>query len=324
MVVVIHHERYPFQREKLNLAPVTIKGFCVNGVISEKHSGFKEDTEISFNKEGLVQYKIEGPKFQKMIHLLSQGLFKGVIILCWDRASRNKTDDTLIRKLMKRGIDFRFAYAQYDKTSAGALHMDIDGMFAEHHSSVTSEKVTITKYNLREKGVCTYKAPIGYLNPGNMYDKPFDPDRAPIVKKAFELYVTGGWSIPDLANWCNEQGLTTVPMRRRRTEDEMLAEEEDEVEIEAVSRPMNTTLLHKILENKFYIGKIIGNNGEWIDSISHKALVDEKTFNKVQEMKKKRNISVSYTDKLDHPFRAFAHCEDWKVPQNWHTFSKVS
>jgi hypothetical protein len=62
---------------------------------------------------------------------------------------------------MRKGIDVRFVYANYDKTSAGALHMDIDGMFAEHHSRVTSEKVRLTTWNLRERGVVTYKAPIG-------------------------------------------------------------------------------------------------------------------------------------------------------------------
>ena len=184
---------------------------------------------------------------------------------------------------MKQGIDFRFAYATYDKTSSGALHMDIDGMFSEHHSRVTSEKVTINTYNLRNKGVCTYKAPMGYLNLGDMYDKPFDPERAPIIKKVFEMYATGDWSMPDLAKWCNEQGFVTPPMRRRRTEEEMLAEEEDEIEIEPKSRPIDKTLILRILKNRFYTGKILGNDGEWIESTSHKPLIDEDTFERVQK-----------------------------------------
>ena len=67
--------------------------------------------------------------------------------------SRNKGDDTLIRKLMRKGVDVRFVYANYDKTSSGALHMDIDGMFAQHHSRVTSEKVSLTIKVARAKGV---------------------------------------------------------------------------------------------------------------------------------------------------------------------------
>src|SRR5260221_2613734 len=107
--------------------------------------------------------------------MLSHTYFKGVICLCWYRASRNKGDDTIIRKLMKAGVDIRFTLAQYDKTSAGELHMDIDGMFSEHHSRVTREKVTITFRNARARGLCTHRAPVGYLNPGGMEHKPFDP-----------------------------------------------------------------------------------------------------------------------------------------------------
>src|SRR5262249_22717720 len=152
-----------------------------------------------------------------------------VIFLCWDRASRNKGDDTVIRKLMRSGVDVRFALARYDRTSAGELHMDIDGMFAEHHSRVTREKVTLTIRNRRSEGLCTHRAPVGYLNLGSMDQKPQDPERAALIAKLFELYATGEWSLADLARWAIEQGFTMMPMRRRRTEEERLAEEEDEL-----------------------------------------------------------------------------------------------
>lgn len=297
-------------REKLPIALVTIKGFCVDGIISERHSGFKEDSEISITNDGLVQYRIDRPKFQQLIFFLSKGLFKGIVCLCWDRASRNKGDDTIIRKLMRTGTDVRFVYANYEKTSSGALHMDIDGMFAEHHSRVTSEKVTLTKKNLRDRGICTYKAPVGYLNQGNMENKPFDPVRAPIIKRMFELAATGEWSVADLARWANKEGFTTVPVRRRRTEEEMLAEESEDVKIEAVSRPMMANYVHKILTNQFYTGKILGNDGTYVPSNSHVALVTEELFNKVGQALDKKRTSIHYTNKLDLPNRGFVRCDE--------------
>jgi site-specific DNA recombinase len=297
-------------REKLGIASLTLAGFCVDGVISEKHSGFKEDNELTFTKDGLVQYHIDRPKFQKLIQFLSLGLFKGVVCLCWDRISRNKGDNTLIGKLMRQGIDIRFVYASYDKTSAGALHMDIDGMFAEHHSRVTSEKVRLTHWNLRERGVVAYKAPIGYLNQGNMDHKPFDPERAPIIKKLFEFYVTGEWSLADLVRFANQQGLTTVPARRRRTQSEMLAEEGDEVKIEKASRPMTICNVQKILTNQFYTGRTFGNNNDYVCSVSHEALIDDELFNRVQAMLKKRNVSLHYVEKLELPLRGLVRCAD--------------
>ena len=117
-------------REKLPVAKLTVDGFCTDGIISERHSGFKENTEMKFGKDNTVQYRIERPKFHRMVYWLSQRYFKGVISLCWDRTSRNRGDDTIIRKLMKAGVDVRFALTSYDKSSSGELHMDVDGMFS--------------------------------------------------------------------------------------------------------------------------------------------------------------------------------------------------
>ncbi len=298
------------QREKLLVAPVSIAGLCVDGVISERHSGFKENNDLTFTKEGLVQYHIDRPKFQKLVQFLSLGLFQGIVCLCWDRISRNKGDDTIIRKLMRKGIDFRFVYANYDKTSAGALHMDIDGMFAEHHSRVTSEKVRLTTWNLRERGIVTYKAPIGYLNQGSMHHKPFDPERAPIIRQLFEHYATGDWSLADLVRFASQHGLTTVPVRRRRTQDEILAEEDEEIKSEKVARPMTISYVHKILTNPFYTGRVLGNDGNYVPSVSHEALVPDELYNNVQQMLRRKKVSAYYTQKLELPLRGLIRCGD--------------
>ncbi len=300
--------RFAF-REKLPVALITIKGFCVDGIVSEKHSGFKEDNNITITNDGMVQYRIDRPKFQQMLQFASQGLFKGIVCLCWDRISRNKGDDTLIRKLMRKGVDIRFTYAKYEKTSSGALHMDIDGMFSQHHSRVTSEKVTITIRNAREKGICTYRAPIGYLNLGEMEHKPLDPERAPIIKQMFEYYSTGDWSLADLSRYAKEQGFVTVPMRRRRSKDEMLAEEGEEVEIPKLSRLVNQNHISRILTNPFYTGKTLDSDGKYIESISHEAIVSDELFSQVQSLLKKRKVSIHYTEKLDLPLRGFVRCE---------------
>ena len=44
------------------------------------------------------------------------------------------------------------------------------------------------------------------------------------------------WALSDLSALANQQGLTSTPIRRRRTKTEMLAEESEEVEIEKVSQ----------------------------------------------------------------------------------------
>jgi site-specific DNA recombinase len=310
------HENVRLAANKLfPIADLTIPGFCTGGIISEKHSGFKEDAQFTIVAGGLIQYRVERPKFYQLIGYLSQGHFKGVICLLWDRISRNKADDVLINKLMKQGIDFVFAYAQYDDNSAGLLHMDIDGMFAQHHSRVTSEKVKLTMRESRENRKVTNRAPLGYLNEGNMDWKPLDLFRAPIIKQLFEMYATSEWSLSDLARWANEQGLTTMPMRRKRTEEEMLSDEDDESIslIPKVSRPMTLNMIHKIFMNPFYKGYTRGNDKTWVVSASHEPLVSEELFDKVKAMRSKRNVSAHYAEVLPLSYRKLVRCECGRV-----------
>lgn len=302
-------ENFAFaQNERLLVADISLPGFCSDGVISEKHSGFKEDDRISFSKHGLVQYRIERPKFQQMVEFLSQGYFRGIICLCWDRISRNKADDTLVRKLMRRGIDIRFVYAKYDKSSSGALHMDIDGMFSQHHSRVTSEKVKLSTTSNRSKGICTYQAPIGYLNQGNMDDKPLDSKRAPIIKELFELYAQGKSSLSDLVVYAKEQGLTSVPRRRKRNKAEMLDENLDVNNIPKAERHLTKNAINRILKNPFYTGKVVTTDGRYVESKSHKALVSETLFRRVQEHLERKCVSAQGDERKKLPLRGFIRC----------------
>ena len=100
------------------------------------------------------------------------------------------------------------------------------------------------------------------------------------------------------------------PVRRRRTLAETLAEEEVDarLQIEAVSRIPTFNSIHKIFTNQFYTGKVPGNDGMWVQSISHESLVSEDLFNQVQEKLRKRTTSAHSAELLDHPLRGIAHC----------------
>lgn len=298
-------------KNNLSIAPVTLKGFCRDGIISEKHSGYKEDFGLSFGKNNMVQYRVNRPKFYKLMEFIGVGYFKGIIFLCWDRASRNEGDDTIINKLIRQGADIQFTLANYSKTSSGELHMRIDGSFAYYHSRQTSEKVKLTIRNKREQGIYTARSPVGYIDTGNMENKPIDPIRGPILKAMFERYATGQWSLADICVWATEQGFTMKPARRRRTEDERLAEEEDEVmiKLDPISRPATPNKISKMFRNRFYLGEMVGNYGTWIKSNSHEALVSKELFDKVQQVLKKRYISVYNPQKIEYPMRGMIRCK---------------
>ena len=295
----------------LPVVEFTIPGFCTDGFIGEKHSGFEEEDEFIMNADGSATVTISRPKFRRMMGYLSRRLFKGVIVLCYDRISRNSTDGALVKKLIRQGVDVRFVWANYEKNASGSMHMNADQMFAQHHAELTSEKVSETFEEVRSKGKVTNRAPVGYLNEGNMDWKPQDPKRAPLIKRMFEL-CDEDWSLSDIANWAKEAGFTMCPMRRKRTEEEMLMDEDDEdmyfKNTPKIERLVTPTGVHKILTNPFYKGQTRGPNKEWITSTSHEAIVSVELFDRIQEKLKKRKVSVRYAQKLALAHRGLVRC----------------
>ena len=286
----------------LKVTPLTIPEFSDDGIIRERHTAFKTDP-VQISREGLVNYQIERPKFQSLITMLVDKEIAGVIVLCWDRICRNDQDAIVIKQLIAHGVDIRFVQTQYERTSSGALHMDIDDMFSRHYSRVISEKVKGTFGKLRTEGRCVYTSPIGYLDQGSD-NKVLDPERAPMVKTIFEKYADGGWSINQLAKWANQQGLTTKPSRQHRTRKEMLAGEE--VEYPQVARPVSRKTIEGMLSNPFYIGMLCAQ-GEWIPGM-HPKLIDSQLFTKVQQVLKQRRVSVYYVDMPFFTYRGTIRC----------------
>lgn len=302
-------ERYARARG-FPVAPVSLPGFAADGVVAEHHSAFKEDASLAFGDGNTVQYRVERPKFHRLARFLYERRFKGVIFLCWDRASRNKADDVVLKKLIKAGVDVKFVLSQYEATSSGELYMDMDGTFSAHHSRVTKEKVTLAIERMRNEGLCTHRAPAGYLNNKSADWKPLDPERAPIIKRMFELAAESSWTLSDLRRWAIEQGFTMPPARRRRTMEERLQDEMSDTrsELPKVCRPPSVANIHTILTSPFYTGLTRGNGRTWVRSASHEALISHELFDRVQENLRRRRTSVRYERKLLQPFRGFVRC----------------
>ena len=137
-------------------------------------------------------------------------------------------------------------------------------------------------------------------------NKPFDAERAPIVKRIFELYSTGEWSFSQLAKWANLQGLTTKPVRRKRTKQEILTNVTLDT-FSKVSLPVTHKTIENILSNPFYIGKIKSKDG-FINGKFHSSLIDTVLFNKVQGVLKSRCVSVHYMDMAFSSYRNILKC----------------
>lgn len=122
------------------------------------------------------------------------------------------------------------------------------------------------KRGLRQKirnGVWPGWAPVGYLNNPKTRMIDVDKDKAPKVRKFFEMYATGNHTFHSLANWREKNNLRGNLNKR-----------------------ISVGNVQRLLQNPFYIG-LMRWKGEIFEG-SHEPLISKKLFDTCQEVMKKR------------------------------------
>jgi hypothetical protein len=141
------------------------------------------------------------------------------------------------------------------------------------------------KRGLRQKirnGVWPSWAPVGYLNNAKTRGIDMDKEKAPLVKKIFEMYATGAYPFSSLANWCKEKGFKGN-----------------------LGKEISLSNVQHILQNPFYIG-LMRYKGEIFEG-THEPLISKKLFDKCQEVMKKRG-KVRPDTKHNFPFLGLMKC----------------
>ena len=209
--------------------------------------------------------------FNQMLRLLRLGVALGVVIHKIDRSARNLEDWNDIGKLVDAGVEVHFATESIDlKTTAGRLSADIQAVVATHYSRNLRDEVKKGLYGRLKQGFYPWRAPVGYLDQGSAKPKAPDPIHAPLVRKAFELYGTGEYSLPQLAEEMFRHGL-----RNRH------------------GGPVTVNGLATLLRNPFYVGIMrIVKAGETFKG-NHASLVSVPLFETVQAVLSGKRVDRS-------------------------------
>ena len=141
------------------------------------------------------------------------------------------------------------------------------------------------KRGLRQKirnGVWPGWAPVGYLNNAKTRGIDVDSEKSPRVKKLFEMYATGEYTLHSLANWCKENGLRGN-----------------------LGKPLVIANIQKNLQNVFYLG-LMKWKGEIFEG-QHEPLISKKLFDTCQEVMSKRG-KVQESHKNNFAFLGLLKC----------------
>ncbi len=204
-------------------------------------------------------------KFAEMLSLIEKGKADGILSWHPDRLARNSVDGGKIIYMIDCGLikSLKFPTFWFEPTPQGLFMLQIAFGQSKYYVDSLSEN---TKRGLRQKirnGVWPSWAPVGYLN--NLKTKMIDVDveKAPKIKKLFELYATGNHTFNSLSRWCKENNLRGN-----------------------LGKHISISNIPIILRNIFYVG-LMKYKGEIFEG-KHEPLISKKLFDKVQEMLKEK------------------------------------
>jgi DNA invertase Pin-like site-specific DNA recombinase len=198
--------------------------------------------------------------FNQMLSLLRNRKARGVILHKLDRGARNLKDWADVGELVDVGVEVHFANESLDlQTRGGRLSADIQAVVAADYIRNLREETRKGFYGRLKQGLFPMRAPIGYVDQGKGKAKTIDPVQGPLVRRAFENYASGRYSLDSLGQEMFRLGLRNKNGGR-------------------VSR----NGLSILLNNPFYIGEMrIIKTGETFDGI-HEQLIPKSVYNRAK------------------------------------------
>ncbi len=235
------------------------------------------------------------PVLQQMLKELPSLGVRYTIVHKVDRLARNRLDDaTLYQRLLDNGVTLVSASENIDATPAGRLMHGMLATFAEYYSNNLGAEVLKGLTQKARNGGTPMRAPLGYLNVRRVVEGrevrtvARDPDRAPLVQLAFDLYATGDWSVVGLTDYLNGLGLRTRPTPSRPPKE------------------LAPSQVYSMLGNRYYIGDITWNGA--IYEGRHEPLIDRDTFEQVQAVLSAHAQSGEHRMKRHHYLKGTLFC----------------
>ncbi len=245
---------------------------------------------------GVTGRNVRRPALQRMLGELELLRPDYVIVYDISRLARNRLDDAnLLLRIEQSGARLVSVLENIDATPAGRLTHGVLAAVNEFRSAGDAEKVKMGMARKHADGGTVGKAPIGYLNTVDRVEGrevrvvKVDPERAPLVKLAFDAFATGNYSIASLCEMLDEAGLRTPPTRKR-----------------APGPPCRANV-HYMLRREYYIG-VVTWRGAKNPAGRHEALIDEATFKRVQEILDAHAHSGDRTHKHHHHLKGSIFC----------------
>jgi DNA invertase Pin-like site-specific DNA recombinase len=207
------------------------------------------------------------PVFSELMTLVQKGKLNEV--LCWklDRLARNPVDGGALIWAMEDGHlkNIHTPQRTFINTGNDKFWMQLEFGMAKKYVDDLSDNVKRGRRAKIEKGWWPGLPPLGYLNDRNASTIIKDPERFPLVRKMWDMMITGDYAPRRIIDIASEQwGLRTRQFKR------------------CGGGPLALSMVYKLFKNPFYYGMIPYQGGLYPGK--HAPVVSKAEFDRVQEL----------------------------------------
>src|SRR6266550_867352 len=250
----------------------------------------------TFADAGETGRTADRPALHEMLDYCAKNKDKihALIVSDLSRLARNVADQNIIyARLSNLGILVQSVDEPHaaEQTATGQLNRNIVGSFNQYYSDVLSERVRHRMREAVKQGRFVWRAPIGYLNAqkNGVKNLVLDPERAPLVRTAFEMAATGRHAVEAIRQRVTAMGLRTQSGRK-----------------------ISKQVFAQLLDNWAYCGIIRTLNkreGELKVKGNFDAIISEETFLTVRDVIHGARVPVPHKSvSEDFPLRNFIRC----------------
>ena len=227
------------------------------------------------------------PVFRSMLEAIKRG--DAEAILCWhlNRLSRNELESGELQWLLRTGVIkcIKTPEREY-RPEDHALLMAVETSMASQYVRDLKRDVERGVMKKAQRGWYPYKPKAGYLLDSVCKDLLIDPERFPLLKRAWTLMLTGCYSVPQVLRELNGWGY-----RGPRTKS-------------GGDKMMTRSGLYRLFNDMFYAGRFDVQGESFIGK--HEPMVTLEQFKRVQRLL--GNTEHAKPQRFFRPYAGLIHC----------------
>ncbi|MAL80426.1 MAG: hypothetical protein CMN55_15180 [Sneathiella sp.] len=259
---------------------------CEAYIKSQQHEGWKL-MRTAFDDGGYSGGTMDRPALQELLAAIDRREIDIIVVYKVDRLTRSLADfSKIIDKLDQRDVSFVSVTQAFNTTSSmGRLTLNVLLSFAQFEREVTAERIRDKIAASKKKGIWMGgNLPLGY----DVEDRKLviNKEEAATVRLLFDLYIELG-TVRLLKAEADRLGIVTKKIIRK----------DGSV---TGGKPFLRGNLYRLLSNPLYIG-LIPHKGETYSG-QHEAIINQETWNQVQQMMSSNRRERSSPTNVKAPF----------------------